>query len=485
MGERIRTFDWSGTPLGPIEVWPPSLRVAVDLVLGSCFPMILLWGPDLIQIYNDAYGVIAGAKHPAALGQPRRASWPEAWQVNAPIYERVFRGESVSLTDHPFVLAPDGTTAKEAYFTVCYSPIHNEAEAVGGVLLTVFDTTERLETERKLRASEERLRLAIETARLAEWVWEIETGNQDWSPRLLSILGLPSDHPVNAEMFIARIHHEDRDRVERAITAALAGRARYQLEFRMIGADGRLSWISSNGNVVAQPGKPTRMVGVALDVTERKRAEEHQKLLLAELQHRVRNTLAVVRSIIRRTAATSRTAEDFALHLDGRISALGRTESLVARDPHRGVDLEFLVAEELMAHGAREDDQVSINGPEVRLQPRVAETFGLAVHELATNALKFGALAVPEGRIAVTWRVEEAEGDPHLVFEWVETNVRVVAPAPRREGFGTELLESTIAYELAATASLSFGPGGLRYAMKVPLTERVAVRGGRPRGLVA
>jgi PAS domain S-box-containing protein len=481
MGERVRSFPWAGTPLGPIEVWPSSLKVAVDVVLGSCFPMVVLWGPDLIQVYNDAYGVIAGAKHPAALGQPTRTCWPEAWHVNAPIYERVFTGEAVLLTDHLFLLVRGGTP-KEVYFTVCYSPIHNEAEAVGGVLATVFETTERLETERKLRASEERLRLAIETARLGEWVWEIEAGKQDWSPRMLSILGLPSDQPVNAEMFIARIHQEDRDRVERAITAALAGRARYQVEFRMIGSDGRLSWISSSGNVVAQPGKPTRMVGVALDVTERKRAEEHQKLLLAELQHRVRNTLAVVRSIIRRTAATSRTAEDFALHLDGRISALGRTENLVTRDPRAGVDLEFLVAEELLAHGAREDDQVSISGPEIRLQPRVAETFGLAVHELATNALKYGALAGPEGRIAITWRVEEGKDGPHLVFEWVETNVRVVSPAPRREGFGTELLERTISYELGANASLTFGPGGLRYTIDVPLTDQIAVRAGRSSG---
>src|SRR3712207_5418388 len=124
-------------------------------------------------------------------------------------------------------------------------------------------------------------------------------------------------------------------------------------------------------------------------------------MLLAELQHRVRNTLAVVRSIARRTGETSTTVEDYAMHLDGRLNAFARTQALVTRDPEAGVDLEYLVADELLAYHAKEADQVRISGPPIRLQPKAAETLGLAVHELATNAVKHGALRARQGRVEV------------------------------------------------------------------------------------
>src|SRR5579864_8083319 len=138
-----------------------------------------------------------------------------------------------------------------------------------------------------------------------------------------------------------------------------------------------------------------------IDVTAITRAEERQRLLLAELQHRVRNTLGVVRSIARRSAETSGSVEDYAAHLDGRLNAFARTQALVTRNPESGVDLEFLVAEELMAYNARDGEQLRMSGPAVRLQPKPAETFALAIHELATNAVKYGALSQPAGRVEI------------------------------------------------------------------------------------
>ncbi|MDD1528168.1 hypothetical protein C7U92_18755 [Bradyrhizobium sp. WBOS7] len=208
-----------------------------------------------------------------------------------------------------------------------------------------------------------------------------------------------------------------------------------------------------------------------IDVTAVTRAEGRQRLLLAELQHRVRNTLGVVRSIARRSAETSSTVEEYASHLDGRLNAFARTQALVTRDPEGGVDLEFLVVEELLAYNAREGEQMRVSGPRVRFQAKAAETFALAIHELATNALKYGALSRPDGRVEITWRLEKGRDPAVLLFEWRERGGPQVEPPPRK-GFGTELLERTLAFELKGHTALAFDPAGLECSIAIPLSKR-------------
>jgi len=211
-----------------------------------------------------------------------------------------------------------------------------------------------------------------------------------------------------------------------------------------------------------------------------KESEERSRLLLGELQHRVRNTLAVVRSIGRRTAESSDTVEDYAMHLDGRIAAFARIQAAVTRDPAKGVGLAAIVADTLQVAAAREGEQVLVAGPPVTLRPKAAETFGLALHELTTNAVKYGALAIAEGRISIAWDISEAEdeeGDGVLDFRWRETGLAGLAGPSRRSGFGTELLEKTLNYELGAETSITFEPDGVDCRIRVPLGERVLWRG--------
>jgi two-component system CheB/CheR fusion protein len=221
---------------------------------------------------------------------------------------------------------------------------------------------------------------------------------------------------------------------------------------------------------------------VAVDLTERVRAEEalresekRTKLLLAELQHRVRNTLAVVRSITRRTAATSETVEDYAMHLEGRIESFARTQTMATRSADNGVNLEELIRDELLSHAVRDDDKASVNGPSVRLRAEAADTLGLVIHELATNAVKYGALSDRSGHIQVTWRIEEKDGNRSLWLEWKENGVRVAGVAPRRRGFGSELIERTLPYELDATTKLEFTPGGVHCRIVMPFNEKTAL----------
>jgi two-component system CheB/CheR fusion protein len=209
-----------------------------------------------------------------------------------------------------------------------------------------------------------------------------------------------------------------------------------------------------------------------VDVTALTRAEERQKTLLAELQHRVRNTLTVVRSIARRTAATSSTVQEYAVNLEGRLQALGRVQAAVTRNPSEGLELKQLVLDELGAHGETESGRVAdVDGPPIRLQPKTAETLALVLHELATNALKYGALASKDGRISVRWTVEDGGDNRRLRLTWTESGVQM--PKQTRRGFGSELIEKTLAYDLGAETQLRFEPSGVRCTIALPLTDRI------------
>ncbi|HEY2066715.1 MAG TPA: PAS domain-containing protein, partial [Gemmatimonadaceae bacterium] len=168
MRDRVRAFDWSATPLGPIEHWSQSTKTLVDTVLGSGFAQILLWGPELIQIYNDAYGDVIGRKHPTALGMPTRECWPETWHINEPIYARVMGGETVHLENAPYPLDRHGAL-EEAYFTLSYSPVRDDDERIAGVLVTLVETTKVVRAQ-LVEAERARLvrELEVESARLEE-----------------------------------------------------------------------------------------------------------------------------------------------------------------------------------------------------------------------------------------------------------------------------------------------------------------------------
>lgn len=201
-------------------------------------------------------------------------------------------------------------------------------------------------------------------------------------------------------------------------------------------------------------------------------AQRWGQWLEAELHHRLRNTLAIVHSVVRRTALTSDSVEDYAMHLEGRVGAIGRGQTLARRGAEaRGIDLDALIAEELLAHGAHEGEQLTLAGPPIRLRGAATASLGLAFHELAVNAVKYGALSTPEGRIAVRWHVM---GGRLLRLDWVETCPTTAPASPDRRGFGTELIERTLAYELGAESRLTFTGQGLRCTLELPLTDEVS-----------
>ncbi|MGE7419023.1 sensor histidine kinase [Methylobacterium tarhaniae] len=276
------------------------------------------------------------------------------------------------------------------------------------------------------------------------------------------------------------VHPDDREGARAVFLAANAERGRFQTDYRLHHVEGGYRWMMDTAMPRFGPdGTYLGYVGTVIDITQRKRteaalqeSEARAHLLLAELQHRVRNTLAVVRSIARRSAETSATVADYAMHLDGRLTAFARAQVMVTRDPAAGIDLEALVAEELRAYQVGDGRQVRIEGPPVRLQPKVAEMLGLAIHELATNAIRHGALGQGRGRVQVSWRAEPGAEEPRLVLRWVETGVPLPSGPPQR-GFGFDLLERMLPYELGGQTKLTLVQGGLLCTITVPLTPWV------------
>lgn len=183
---------------------------------------------------------------------------------------------------------------------------------------------------------------------------------------------------------------------------------------------------------------------------------------LAESQRHVKNLMATIRSIAIRTAETSASLEEFSAHFDGRLAALARTQRILVRTGSFDIDLEEMVRGELLAQAAREDTVVQ--GPSVRLSLKAAEALGLALHELAINAVKYGALAGSDGHLAVTWRVD----DQGLLLEWRESGVAAVDPQPGHCGFGREWVERGLPYQLKASTELEFLPGGVVCTIALP-----------------
>ena len=331
-----------------------------------------------------------------------------------------------------------------------------------------------------LRESEARFREFAEASSDVLWVRDAETLQWDYlSPAFEAVYGISRERAARAGDNLLQwadlIVPEDRALALDCISRARNGE-RISFEYRIKQRhDETIRWLRSNVfPMTDQHGRVRRIGGIGRDITALKQALDHQQRLLAELQHRVRNTLAVIRSIVRRTAETSETVEDFANHLDGRLGAFSRIQVAVSRDPLAGFDLAELISEELRAGAAREGEQFALHGPPVRLKAKAAESLGLAVHELATNALKHGAFTVDHGYIDVRWSKEHREDVVWLSLEWKESGMMGRPVEQKREGFGSILLRHTLRYDLGAEVTRAYEPSGFRCEIAFPLEPRTS-----------
>jgi PAS domain S-box-containing protein len=325
-----------------------------------------------------------------------------------------------------------------------------------------LDLSFERDLERTLSSVEATLRLAQQTARLGTFEWNIQTGRNRWSPELERLYGLPEGtFGGSYEDWVALVFPEDLAAAESAIAEAHETGS-FVTEWRTLRPDGTLLWIEARALVEkAADGTPLRMVGVNLDITERKQAEEGRELALREMAHRVQNLFAVVRAIAGRTFARD---DPDAQTFQGRLSALSAAHEVLLAGETEGGNLGYLIRRTIAAFG--EDERFVLEGPELQVGGKAARMLALAVHELATNALKHGALSNPEGHVEIAWGTENASHETFRLI-WRERGGPDVSP-PGAVGFGTVLLERLVPRDLGGSVDLTYAAAGVECTIRWP-----------------
>jgi PAS domain S-box-containing protein len=345
------------------------------------------------------------------------------------------------------------------------APIHFENGEFKGWVGTSIDIHDLKMTEEALRKSEEQLRIALQAARMGDWSWDIATDVFDLSDRAAEIFGL-SRGSIEKDELARQIHPSDLPRMVESKMSAIQKKQQFSTELRVRRLnDNAQVWVAAQGQVTYdQDGAPSGMTGVVQDITDRKQAEHRQQLLIRELHHRVKNTLATVQAIVGSTARTASSIDEFYQGFVGRIVSLARTHNLLTEDLWQKAALEDLIQTELGPYEDEARNRIVLEGPHVELPSEAAVPIGMAIHELTTNAAKHGALSTFGGQVEVRWRVEPGEERPILHFAWVEHGGPRVS-TPTRQGFGSRLLQRVLATQLQADVQMEFPEEGLRFTM--------------------
>ena len=419
---------------------------------------IVEWLPGAEAVY--------GWTRDEAVGQPAAMTFtPEDRAQGVPEQEIATAAQEGSAPDVRWHQRKDGGLV---FIDGTTTPLRNDDGSIRGFLKIGQDVSERRTAQEALEASERRMRSLV--TGIPQLVFRsLSNGHRIWgSPQWIEYSGLSLEESLGFGWLDA-LHPDDRQASMNA-WEGVGERGEYYVEHRIRNAaTGEYRWHQTRAVPSGDEQGRLEWLGTSSDVEELRQLHRHQQTLLAELQHRVRNTLGVVRSIARRTAETSDNVEEMAMHLEGRLGAFSRVQTLVTRNPDAGVALTGLIEDELLAHAAREGEGLRIAGPDVSLKPRAAETVSLAIHELATNAVKYGALGPQEGRIDVNWRRSKQDGSEWLRLVWEENGLELPTTKPERQGFGLELLTRTLPYDLRATTEVEFRREGLRFSMALPL----------------
>jgi PAS domain S-box-containing protein len=385
------------------------------------------------------------------------------------------RGYEMGAVDYvPVPVVPEVLRAKVRVFAELYRKTRLLERMNAELEARVSARTAELEASTiQLKQSEQRRSLALAAGNMGSWDWDRSTGECAWDDGQYGIFGVErKQFGVTAENVRALIHPDDWQRLQEGFERLLRERAPVQHEFRVKRANGEIRWcIGTAAPSMDAANRVVRMSGVTVDITDRKIAEERQALLAREVDHRAKNALALVQSIVRLTRGSD--ISNYTSSVEGRIKALSRAHTILSLSRWQGADMKGLVEEELAAYRTDESARITASGPNVSLQPAAAQSIALALHELVTNAAKYGALSSSVGRVHLSWELT----DGSLGLQWTESG-GPTTQAPTSPGFGTRIIVAGIEGQLAGQVTFNWRPEGLQCVLAIPRDDIGPVKRG-------
>lgn len=322
----------------------------------------------------------------------------------------------------------------------------------------------------ELEVSEQSLRMALEAGRLGIWTIYLNTGELVASPECKSICGRAPDEPLSLTDLRETIHPEDRLLQVDAINHAVENRSLLEAEYRLVTPSGELKWVQIRGRAsYADDGTPVSITGVTQDVTLRRQEQGHRALLARELSHRLKNTLASLQAIVSQTIRRAASLDEAKATLSARIHAMVSANNLLVTESFGNASLRTLVLRTLAPFGVDDPVRFSIVGEDIDLPPNVVPAYALALHELATNATKYGALSNDTGVVEIEWTADATASGRELTLTWQERHGPPVT-APVSTSFGTQLIKRLLVSEAGGVANISYDPSGLSFVATVPLS---------------
>jgi PAS domain S-box-containing protein len=343
---------------------------------------------------------------------------------------------------------------------------------VQGFLKILRDCTQQRADNATLHTLQDQLRLAVQATDLGIFDYDLVSGDLGWDTRVRTLFGLPPNAAVTYEAFLAALHPDDRVPVDQAVKAALdpAGGGTYDIAYRTVGLeDGRERWVAAKGQVFFANGRAVRFIGTVRDISEIKRTEEHQRLLTGELQHRIKNTLAMVQAIANQTLRGATDIDEAREAFAGRLISLGRAHDILTQVSWTAAPIAEVIEGALCVHRLASVPRIRISGPNVLLAAKPALSLALALHELATNAAKYGALSNADGFVDLRWRIVQKSEQPRFRLTWSEQGGPPIRSQPARRGFGSRLIERSFSSEVGGEVKLTYAATGLVCRLEAPL----------------
>ncbi len=448
-----------------------ELADRLETVLGATNTGTWIWDLKTNIVHGDE-------RMRELFGTPERSSEPERFFeiIHASDRERVIEATQQARSSGDYscefrIVRPDG----EIRWLAGFGRLTRDRQGKQLLVGINYDITERRTAEHTLVESEQRREMALSAARMGSWEWRPGSDVLTVDERLAELLEEKAGRLPQARLR-EKLHPDDWDMRAAKIEKAIDEGGDFDNEYRYF-RRGEERWMQSTGRVYG--GREDGIViGLAWDITDRKREEARREILTAELDHRVKNILANVNAIARQTGHTQREPEAFMAALEGRLSAMAEAHSLLSVTQWSGVELRALVDAELSPYAADTTGRVTVEGGPYNLSPRAAQTLCLFLHELATNAAKYGALKDPAGKLRIVWAVDSGN---NLVFSWDERVPEAVA-APGHRGFGLSVIEEMTAADLQASVHIDFREEGLYCRLQAPRAEVAATFGSDSAG---